>query len=155
MRVSASEKLELIRLVEGSSLSIRRTLTEIASPAGRMFRGGGYGPPGSLPPLPLRDVSPVGPSIGLEVDLVVSGALDDRGPGLAVLHDPEKAAAIGLLDLRSADAVQGVQSRSDSPPLPGACGGPWPLSEPPLGGGPISVFRQTEQRKDEPRRSVT
>ncbi len=29
MRVSASEKLELIRLVEGSSLSIRRTLTEI------------------------------------------------------------------------------------------------------------------------------
>ena len=29
MRVSASEKLELIRLVEGSSLSIRRTLAEI------------------------------------------------------------------------------------------------------------------------------
>ena len=32
MRVSASEKLELIRLVEGSSLSIRRTLTEIGLP---------------------------------------------------------------------------------------------------------------------------
>ncbi len=29
MRVSASEKLELIRLVEGSSLSIGRTLAEI------------------------------------------------------------------------------------------------------------------------------
>ena len=29
MRVSASEKLELIRLVEGSSLSVRRTLAEI------------------------------------------------------------------------------------------------------------------------------
>ncbi len=29
MRVSAAEKLELIHLVEGSSLSIRRTLTEI------------------------------------------------------------------------------------------------------------------------------
>ncbi len=28
MRVSASEKLELIRLVEGSSLSVRRTLAE-------------------------------------------------------------------------------------------------------------------------------
>ena len=32
MRVSASEKLELIRLVEGSSLSIRRTRTEIGLP---------------------------------------------------------------------------------------------------------------------------
>ena len=30
--MSASEKLELIRLVEGSSLSIRRTLTEIGLP---------------------------------------------------------------------------------------------------------------------------
>jgi len=29
VRVSASEKLELIRLVEGSSLSVRRTLAEI------------------------------------------------------------------------------------------------------------------------------
>ena len=32
MRVSASEKLELIRLMEGSSLSIRRTLTENGLP---------------------------------------------------------------------------------------------------------------------------
>ena len=32
VRVSASEKLELIRLVEGSLLSIRRTLTEIGLP---------------------------------------------------------------------------------------------------------------------------
>ena len=32
MRVSASEKLGLIRLVEGCSLSIRRTLTEIGLP---------------------------------------------------------------------------------------------------------------------------
>ena len=39
-----------------------------------------------------------GPPIRLEVDLAVPGALDDRGPGLAVLGDPEKAAAIGLLD---------------------------------------------------------
>ena len=32
MRVSVSEKLELIRLVEGSSLSVRRTLAEIGLP---------------------------------------------------------------------------------------------------------------------------
>jgi hypothetical protein len=30
--VSASEKLELIRLVEGSSLSVRRTLAKIGLP---------------------------------------------------------------------------------------------------------------------------
>ena len=38
VRVSASEKLELIRLVEGSSLSIRRTLTEIRAAALDVFR---------------------------------------------------------------------------------------------------------------------
>ena len=37
MRVSASEKLELIRLVEGSSLSVRRTLAEIGLPRSTFY----------------------------------------------------------------------------------------------------------------------
>ncbi len=37
MRVSASEKLELIRLVEGSSLSVRRTLAEIRLPRSTFY----------------------------------------------------------------------------------------------------------------------
>ena len=69
-------------------------------PAGRMFRGGGCGPPGSplIPPLPLHDVSPVGPSIRLEVDLAVPGELGHCDPGLTVLISPEKAVVIGLLE---------------------------------------------------------
>ena len=49
MRVSASEKLELIRLVEGSSLSVRRTLAEIGLPRStfyvwyQRYLGGGPG----------------------------------------------------------------------------------------------------------------
>ena len=69
---------------------------KVVSPAGRMFRGGGCGPPGSS--THPHDLVELGPPIRLEVDLAVPGALDDRGPGLAVLGDPEKAAAIGLLD---------------------------------------------------------
>jgi len=37
VRVSASEKLELIRLVEGSSLSVRRTLAEIGLPRSTFY----------------------------------------------------------------------------------------------------------------------
>ena len=37
MRVSASEKLELIHLVEGSSLSVRRTLAEIGLPRSTFY----------------------------------------------------------------------------------------------------------------------
>ncbi len=37
MRVSASEKLELIRLVEGSSLSVRHTLAEIKLPRATFY----------------------------------------------------------------------------------------------------------------------
>ncbi len=37
MRVSASEKVELIRLVEGSSLSVRRTLAEIGLPRSTFY----------------------------------------------------------------------------------------------------------------------
>ncbi len=37
MRVSASEKLELIRLVEGSSLSVRRSLDEIRLPRSTFY----------------------------------------------------------------------------------------------------------------------
>ena len=37
MRVSVSEKLELIRLVEGSSLSVRRTLAEIGLPRSTFY----------------------------------------------------------------------------------------------------------------------
>ncbi len=37
MRVRASEKLELIRLVEGSSLSVRRSLTEIGLPRSTFY----------------------------------------------------------------------------------------------------------------------
>jgi transposase-like protein len=37
MRVSTSEKLELIRLVEGSSLSVRRTLAEIGLPRSTFY----------------------------------------------------------------------------------------------------------------------
>ncbi len=37
MRVSASEKLELIRLVEGSSLPVRRTLAEIGLPRSTFY----------------------------------------------------------------------------------------------------------------------
>ncbi len=37
MRVSASEKLERIRLVEGSSLSVRRTLAEIGLPRSTFY----------------------------------------------------------------------------------------------------------------------
>jgi transposase-like protein len=47
VRVSASEKLELIRLVEGSALSVRQTLREIGLPRStfytwyqRYFEGG-------------------------------------------------------------------------------------------------------------------
>ncbi len=39
MRVDASEKLELIRLVEGSSLSVRRTLAEIKLPRATFYAG--------------------------------------------------------------------------------------------------------------------
>ena len=39
MRVSVSEKLELIRLVEGSSLSVRRTLAEIGLPRSTFYAG--------------------------------------------------------------------------------------------------------------------
>ena len=37
MRVSASEKLERIRLVEGSSLSVRHTLAEIQLPRATFY----------------------------------------------------------------------------------------------------------------------
>ena len=37
MRVSASEKLELIRLVEGSALSVKRTLAEIGLPRSTFY----------------------------------------------------------------------------------------------------------------------
>ncbi len=37
MGVSASEKLELIRLVEGSSLSVQRTLAEIGLPRSTFY----------------------------------------------------------------------------------------------------------------------
>ncbi len=37
MRVRASEKLELIRLVEGSSLSVQRTLAEIGLPRSTFY----------------------------------------------------------------------------------------------------------------------
>ncbi len=37
MRVSASEKLELIRLVDGSSLSVRHTLAEIKLPRSTFY----------------------------------------------------------------------------------------------------------------------
>ncbi len=37
MRVSASEKLELIRLVEGSSLSVRRTMAQIGLPRSTFY----------------------------------------------------------------------------------------------------------------------
>jgi putative transposase len=37
VRASASEKLELIRLVEGSSLSVRRTLAEIGLPRSTFY----------------------------------------------------------------------------------------------------------------------
>ena len=37
MRVSAAEKLELIRLVEGSSLSVKRTLAEIGLPRSTFY----------------------------------------------------------------------------------------------------------------------
>ena len=37
MRVSAAEKLELIRLVEGSQLSVRQTLQEIGLPRSTFY----------------------------------------------------------------------------------------------------------------------
>lgn len=37
MRVNASEKLELTRLVEGSSLSVRRTLVEVGLPRSILY----------------------------------------------------------------------------------------------------------------------
>ena len=79
VRGSASEKLELIRLVEGSSLSIRRTLTEIGLAALDVFRlvqalpgrrtGGARRPQATLP-------------VRLEPDPGAdSGAGDRDGPG--------------------------------------------------------------------------
>ena len=55
-------------------------------------------PQASLPLWPFSRLEPLGSARRQEVDLVVRGALDDRGPGLSVLGDPEKAAAIGLLE---------------------------------------------------------